>query len=145
MKRSGESPLRAKFHGGRIKAAWFYRAGLVTEQRGATAARDAGMEYTTRLRDVVDLRSGEKFPARSLVYSVRNSWRRATSLAWNAALRRALTDQPLLRLSIHPPDYSHPAIWRQIVDLIRCTWTEFEHRRPISDWIAEQRAQGAPR
>ena len=102
------------------------------------AARDAEMEYTTRLRTVRDLRSGETFPARSLVYSVRNSWRRAVSLAWNAALSRALESKPLLRLSIHPPDFSHPTIWRQIVDLIR----EMDGRRmptTYQDWIAEQR------
>ena len=30
------------------------------------------------------------FPARTLVYSVRNSWRRGVSRAWNAALFRFL-------------------------------------------------------
>ena len=96
------------------------------------------MEYTTRLRTVRDLRSGEDFSAWSLVYSVRNEWRRATSLAWNAGLRLLAREKPLFRLSIHPPDYSYPAIWRQIVDLIN----EMEGvRTPTTyrDWIAEQR------
>ena len=44
-----------------------------------------------------------------------SGWRRAVSRAWNAGLLRFLKNNPLLRLSIHPPDYSHPAIWRQIV------------------------------
>src|SRR6266702_6221196 len=93
------------------------------------AARDAEMEYTTRLRTVRDLRSGETFSARSLVYSVRNGWRRVTSLAWNAALSQALKSKPLVRLSIHPPDFSHPTIWRQIVDLI----SEMnDHRTPTT-------------
>ena len=35
------------------------------------AARDAEMEYTTRLHKVCDLRSGDEFAARSIVYSVR--------------------------------------------------------------------------
>jgi len=102
------------------------------------AARDAEMEYTTRLGSVRDLRSGETFFSRSLVYSVRNGWRRTMSLAWNAALSRAMKIKPLLRLSIHPPDYSHPTIWRQIIDLVSAmdgvrTPTTYQ------DWIADQR------
>jgi len=96
------------------------------------------MEYTTRLRNILDLRSGEIFSARSLVYSVRNSWRRSTSLIWNAALGRMIKENPLVRVSIHPPDFSHPTIWRQIVDLI----SEMDGRRTpttYQDWIAEQR------
>jgi uncharacterized protein len=117
---------------GFVAPAWLLSSG------GERAARDAEMEYTTRLRTVHDLRSGETFPARSLVYSVRNGWRRMTSLAWNAALSRALESKSLLRLSIHPPDFSHPTIWRQIVDLI----SDMNGRRTpttYQDWIAEQR------
>ena len=102
------------------------------------AARDADMEYTTRFRTICDLRSRETFPAWSLVYSVRNEWRRGTSLIWNAGLHLMLREKPLLRLSIHPPDYSYPAIWRQIVDLIR---EMSAARTPTTyrDWVAEQR------
>jgi len=82
--------------------------------------------------------SGEDFAARSLVYSVRSKWRRATSLAWNAALARFLKMNPLLRLSVHPPDYSHPAIWRQIVGLINAT-DGVRTSITYQDWIAEQR------
>jgi predicted deacetylase len=102
------------------------------------AARDAEMEYTTRFRTVRDLRSREDFPAWSIVYSVRSEWRRGTSLVWNAGLHLLLREKPLVRLSIHPPDYSYPAIWRQIVDLIKEMGTA---RTPTTyrDWIAEQR------
>lgn len=105
---------------------------------GERAARDAEMEYTVRLRTVRDLRSGEQFPAWSLVYSVRSDWRRGASLAWNATLRLFVREKPLVRLSIHPPDYSHPAVWRQIVDLVEELG---EARTPTTyrDWIAEQR------
>lgn len=102
------------------------------------AARDAELDYTTRLRTVRDLRSGEDFAARSIVYSVRNTWRRAVSGAWNATLFRLLKSRPLLRLSIHPPDYSYPKIWRQIVDLIDAT-SELRAATTYQDWIAEQR------
>jgi uncharacterized protein len=102
------------------------------------AARDAELEYTTRLHAVCDLRSGEEFAARSIVYSVRASWRRAVSRAWNATLFRLLQSSPLLRISIHPPDYSHSAIWQQIVDLIKAT-TESRTTITYQDWIAQQR------
>jgi predicted deacetylase len=129
---------RDEFLANGLKPRGFVAPAWLLSSEGERAARDAEMEYTTRLRTVRDLRSGETFPARSLVYSVRNGWRRAVSLAWNAALSQVLKDKPLLRLSIHPPDFSHPTIWRQIVDLI----SEMDGRRTpttYQDWIAEQR------
>jgi predicted deacetylase len=105
------------------------------------AARDAGMEYTTRLGAVRDLRSGEDFPSRSLVYSVRNEWRRRTSLCWNAMLGQIAKQDWLLRLSIHPVDYSHPAVWGQICRFLdrmvpQRTVTTYQ------DWTSEWRMNG---
>ena len=109
---------------------------------GERAAKDAGMEYTTRLGSVRDLIRGKTFGARSIVYSVRNQWRRTASLAWNAALFLAAKQQPLLRLSIHPPDYTHAEIWNQILRfldqlLIGRTVTTY------AAWIDEQRMAGS--
>ena len=61
-----------------------------------------------------DLARGTRTHARSLVYSCRNGWRRACSFAWNGGLDIALRAAPLLRLSLHPPDFGHPRIWQQI-------------------------------
>ncbi len=102
------------------------------------AARDAQMEYTTRLRTVCDLRSGNVFPARTLVYSVESNWRRAVSRTWNAAMFRFLKGKSLLRISIHPPDYLQPAIWRQILAWITAT-SSVRTATTYQDWIAEQR------
>jgi uncharacterized protein len=129
---------RAEFQGAGLKARGFVAPAWLLSSEAERAARDAEMEYTTRLGTVLDLRSGEIFPARSLVYSVRNGWRRATSLAWNAALSRVQKHQPLMRLSIHPPDFSHPAIWRQIVDLIS-DMTSNRTATTYQDWVGEQR------
>ena len=106
---------------------------------GERAAADADLEYTTRLTGLRDLRSGENYPARTLAYSVRNGWRRTTSLAWNNLLVRQLADAPLARVSIHPPDRDHPEIWDQI---LRLTERLLESRNPTTyrDWIAEKRA-----
>jgi predicted deacetylase len=104
------------------------------------AAAEAEMEYTTRLAEVRDLRSGNHFPARTLVYSVRSGWRRAASLAWNGALARQLTGATLARVSLHPPDRDHAEIWRQI---LRLTDRLVENRTPTTyrDWIAEKRTR----
>ncbi len=84
------------------------------------AVRAAGFRYTTYLTGVRDYRAaGDEFiPARSLVYSPRNAWRRACSLGYNAGLARWLRDAPLLRLGLHPPDYRHAALWRQIKRIV---------------------------
>jgi predicted deacetylase len=102
------------------------------------AARDADLEYTTLLRTVRDLRSGDDFPAQSIVYSVRNQWRRAVSRGWNATLFRLLKNRALLRISIHPPDYSHPTIWRQISDFVEAAVSS-RTATTYQDWITEQR------
>jgi uncharacterized protein len=117
---------------GFIAPAWLL--GTEAEQ----AVRDAELEYTTRLRTVCDLRSQSIFPSRTLVYSVHNSWRRALSRSWNAGLFRLMARKPLLRISIHPPDYSHPLIWKQILGFIAATKTA-RTATTYQDWIAEQR------
>ena len=100
---------------GFIAPAW-----LLGKEAGE-AVREAGFRYTTYLTGVHDFHadSNEEFiPARSLVYSCRNRWRRVVSLGWNAALARRLRGSALLRVSLHPPDYRHKMIWRQVRRLI---------------------------
>lgn len=105
------------------------------------AACDAEMEYTTRLGSVRDLRVCENFSARSLVYSVQTGWRRAISRVWNAGLYYLVQHDPLIRLSIHPGDYAHPAIWNQIRRLVERL---AQVRTPMTyqGWIGERRAAG---
>jgi predicted deacetylase len=131
---------RDEFYAAGLKPRGFVAPAWLLSANGERAARDAEMEYTTRLGNVRDLRTGETFPARSLVYSVRNGWRRTTSLIWNSALRRVVKNNPLMRLSIHPPDYSYPAIWRQIADLVS-EMASVRTPTTYQDWIAEKRAR----
>ena len=119
---------------GFIAPAWLL--GAEAEQ----AVRDAELEYTTRLRTVCDLRSESTFAARTLVYSVHNNWRRTLSCSWNAALFRLLKNKPLLRISIHPPDFSQPAVWKQILGFITAT-RNARTAMTYQDWIAEQRLE----
>jgi hypothetical protein len=104
------------------------------------AAAEAEMEYTTRLTGIRDLRYGDNFLARTLVYSVRSGWRRVASMVWNGALARQLAGAPLARVSIHPPDRNHPEIWQQI---LRLTDRLVENRTATTyrDWIAERRTR----
>ena len=129
---------RDAFRASGLKPRGFVAPAWLLSEGAERAVRDAELEYTARLHAVRDLRSGEDFAARSIVYSVRAGWRRAVSRAWNAVLFRVLQRSPLLRISIHPPDYSHPPIWRQIMDLIEAT-AGSRTTTTYQDWIAEQR------
>ena len=129
---------RDEFRAQGLKPRGFVAPAWLLGQEAERAARDAEMEYTTRLHTVCDFRYGNVFAANTVVYSVRNSWRRTISRAWNATLVRFLKDGSLLRVSIHPPDYLYPAVWRQITGLLEeavasRTATTYE------EWIAEQR------
>jgi predicted deacetylase len=93
---------------GFVAPAWLLSA------EGEAALRESGCEYTTRLREVIDLRTGNRTKSQSLCWSVRSGWRRTVSLLWNAALFRMLGANPLLRVSIHPVDLQYPEIWAQI-------------------------------
>lgn len=129
---------RAEFIAAGLKPHGFIAPAWLLSREAERAAVDAGMEYTTRLTSVLDLRTAQSFHSRSLVYSARNAWRRATSLAWNGAAARLLANAPLLRLGLHPPDCEHAEIWQQVTRLLdRLS----ETRTPTTyrDWIAENR------
>jgi predicted deacetylase len=129
---------RDEFRAGGLTPRGFVAPAWLLSAEAECAARDAELEYTTRLHTVRDLRSNQGFAARSIVYSVRSNWRRTVSCVWNAALLQFLKNNLLLRLSIHPPDYSHPAVWRQILRFIDMT-DETKTLTTYRDWIAEQR------
>lgn len=129
---------RDEFRAAGLNPRGFVAPAWLLSPEAEQAARDAGMEYTTRLGSIRDLRSGEIYRAKSLVYSVRNSWRAACSLVWNGALARLLKSSPILRLSVHPPDYAHPSVWRQISGLVR-QLAEARTAITYQDWLAERR------
>src|SRR5881396_714296 len=129
---------RDEFRAHGLKPRGFVAPAWLLGNEAEQAVRDAQLEYTTRLRSVCDLRSGSIFPARTLVYSVHNGWRRGLSRSWNAALFRLLKNNALLRISIHPADYSQPTIWKQILGFIAATKSA-RTATTYQDWIAEQR------
>jgi predicted deacetylase len=134
------SQARAEFIAAGLTPRGFIAPAWLLGAEAERAAAEAEMEYTTRLTCVRDLRSGENFHARTLVYSLRSGWRRLASLAWNRALAAPLADAPLARVSIHPADRDHPEIWDQI---LRLTDRLIESRTATTyrDWVAERRAR----
>ena len=129
---------REEFEAAGLKPHGFVAPAWLLGSEAEQAARDAGIEYTTRIGTIIDLRSGATFGSRSLVYSVRNEWRRQASLCWNAALAQVSRAQSLARLSIHPLDYSYPAVWRQIRQFVGAMQSD---RSPTTyhDWTVEWR------
>jgi predicted deacetylase len=118
---------------GFIAPAWLLSAA------GEQAARELGFGYTTRLKTVTDLTAGKVLESQSLCWSVRSGWRRAASLGWNPLLATLLGKTRLLRISIHPPDITHPSIWYQI----RCLATRAaKDRTPLTyrDFIDQWRS-----
>jgi predicted deacetylase len=104
------------------------------------AVREAGFGYTTRIATVVDFQSGTTRRSRSLVWSVRARWRRVCSLAWNQALFLSTKASPLLRIGIHPPDWEHGAIRRQILSLIHAALADRE-AMTYQQWLLRQRSR----
>jgi predicted deacetylase len=131
---------REEFAGAGLTPRGFIAPAWLLGSAAERAAADAEMEYTTRLTGVRDLRSQTNFPARTLAYSIRSGWRRAASLAWNQALALHLAGSPLARVSIHPPDFDHPEIWRQ---LLRLTDRLAANRSVTTyrDWLADKRTR----
>ena len=129
---------RDEFRAVGLKPHGFVAPAWLLGNEAEQAVRDSQLEYTTRLRSICDLRSECTFPARTLVYSSHNNWRSALSHGWNAALFRLMKTKPLLRISIHPPDYSQPAIWKQILGFIAATRAA-RTATTYLDWVTEQR------
>lgn len=123
-----------------VRATGFIAPAWLLGADAERAVRELGFEYTTRIATVSDFTNGRVHRARSLVWSVRAGWRRACSLAWNGLLARALRTAPLLRVGIHPPDWDHAAIRRQITGLVS---NALAGRRPMTyqQWLVRTRGQ----
>lgn len=125
--RSTAIPVR-----GFIAPAWLLSAGA---QR---ALARLGFEYTTLVGAIVDLTYKRHIAARSLVYSTSAAWRRAASLVWNQILFSRQKARSLVRIGIHPPDFEHPAIWRQILRFAR-SLSRTHLATTYADWITHAR------
>lgn len=127
-----------EFHEIGLKPDGFIAPAWLLSTAGEEALKEAGFQYTTRLRHVRDLHSGRIHPSQSLVWSTRSWWRRQMSVRWNRMLFRRLTDNPLMRIAVHPADIRHPRVWKEIGE---CVSKAMESRLPFTyeRWIARQR------
>lgn len=110
---------KREFETAGLQACGFIAPAWLLGAEAEEAVRTAGFEYTTRLGTFKDLRTGRETASQSLVWSVRAGWRRVLSLGWNGWLHRRLANASLMRVGLHPPDWDHPAIRKQILELIR--------------------------
>jgi predicted deacetylase len=97
---------------GFVAPAWLMSRGT----RRALAA--SPLRYTTTLGSIVTLPRWRVMAAPTLVYSVRASWRRTASRAWNHWLYRRSPNAPVVRLGLHPADAHHPRVlehWRGLL------------------------------
>lgn len=86
-------------------------------------------KYTTTLRRFHLLTKGDALYAPSLVYTVRNAWRRRMSRILSDLAYRSLRHNPLLRLSLHPVDAAYPDIVRHAQHIIA---TALQARQPMT-------------
>lgn len=122
-----------------LSATGFIAPAWLLGEEAESAVRELGFEYTTRISTISDFKTNRIHHARSLVWSVRAGWRRVCSLAWNQTLFLILQNAPLLRIGIHPPDWDHPAIRKQIM---KFAGAALAARKAITyqDWLLEQRS-----
>lgn len=132
------SKAHEEFEAAHLSPLGFIAPAWLLSTEGEAAARDAGMQYTTRIDSVLDLVTGEREATRSLVYSTASGWRRTVSLGWNAALARGLQMRELARLSIHPADFDSPKIRAQILQLVE-RFIRTRNATTYRDWIGNQR------
>jgi predicted deacetylase len=104
------------------------------------AVRSVGFEYTTTLRTFKDLGTGRQTLSQSLVWSVRNAWRRIVSLCWNRLLARSLRRAPLLRIGLHPVDWQHGAVRRQALHLV-CSALAAREAITYEGWLSRLRSE----
>jgi len=118
---------------GFIAPAW-----LLSE--GAQAAlTKLGFAYTVRLATITDLACQRTFASQSLVWSVRSFWRRGASRIWNRSLFNRLRPAELLRIGLHPVDFEHRAIWRQIETLAQRALAD-RTPLPYGRWVENSRS-----
>lgn len=121
-----------------VKVSGFIAPAWLLGEEAELAVREAGFQYTTRIATVSDFVSGSIHRSRSQVWSVRAGWRRLCSLVWNALLFQQTLEAPLTRIGIHPPDWDHPRIRKQILGLVGKALAA-RKAMTYEDWLSRMR------
>ena len=88
-------------------------AWLLSDAARAALAK-LGFGYTTRWGRVELLQGGVSVPAPVLVWSTRAAWRRICSRGWVRLWGAWNRRSPVLRVAVHPVDFSYPTIERSV-------------------------------
>jgi hypothetical protein len=100
--------------GGFVPPAWLLSPGARAALRRSPFAWTSTRTHVVRLPDWVRVHTP------SLVWSVRNAWRRTLSRRWNDRALARGDRRPLLRLGLHPTDVAYPEVaawWLRTLDL----------------------------
>ena len=124
---------------GFVAPAWLLGSGA---GRALRARRD--LQYTSTLTELIVLPEAYAVRAPCLTYSVRQAWRRPTSIAWNTFLARITGRAPVLRLGLHPRDAESKSVrrsWQRLLERalnerVAVTKAEF-----ISHWRLQHAAR----
>lgn len=98
---------------GFVAPAWLLGSGA---WRALRARND--LQYTSTLTQLIVLPEAQAIQAPCLTYSVRQAWRRPTSIAWNGFLSRVVRDTTVLRLGLHPFDAEFKSVrlsWQRLL------------------------------
>lgn len=131
---------QGEFEKEKLRAVGFIAPAWLLGEAAERAVKAAGFDYTTRLQNIKDLKSGAIYPTQSLVWSVRAAWRRMVSRGWNAFLFRRLATNPVMRVGLHPPDWRHVAIREQVMRLIGAALASRE-AITYEEWLLRSRAR----
>lgn len=102
-----------------LKPKGFVAPAWLLNPEGLHVLKRMGFTYTPLLSSIRFLEEPQKtVRAPTLCYSVRSSLRKVISMIFNPVLARLSRSQKILRIAIHPVDYDHPAVFRQILRLI---------------------------
>lgn len=116
---------------GFVAPAWL----LGSDSRRALRVVD-DLQYTSTLSQLIALPEAQAIRAPCLTYSVRQVWRRPTSIIWNSLLARLTQGATVLRLGLHPHDADFKSVrlsWqrlleRALTDRVAVTKAEFVRR-----------------
>ncbi len=129
---------RAVFRMVGVSSRGFIAPAWLLSQGSERALKAMGFDYTVKYSTIRDLTAGLSSEARTLVWSLRSSWRAKCSLLFNKFQAARTKKDLVVRVSLHPPDFHNEKAWQQALTLIRSLKESREHFT-YGEWISLQR------
>lgn len=125
---------------GFVAPAWLLGPGA---RRAVRAHRD--LRYTSTLTQLIVLPETYAIRAPCLTYSVRQAWRRPTSIAWNTVLARVTERAPVLRLGLHPRDAESQSVrrsWQRLLERALSNRVAVTKAHFVDHWQRQHSSRG---